>query len=137
MGSASDVTEKGSEIGHSELQCEYFSSHSPPAPPLSCQALFPLSPSFSGSLIPLKPPLLHAHFPPSCLPCFSSSSPNPLSLSFHSPTTSLIRHTHISLKPISLYLFIRHSSSSSLFSILCFSTSLSPLYLFQSSHMWI
>ncbi len=121
-----------SELGHFELQREHFFSHSPPAPPLSYQALFlslPLLstlsflsdlPSYTPTFLPLAPLCFSQIFPP-----------------FHSPPTSLMRHTHISLKPISLYLFIGHPSRFSLFSILCFSPSLSSLYLFQSSHMWI
>lgn len=137
--SVSDVTEGGSEVGHFELQCEYCLSRSPPAPPLSCQALS-LSLSPFSTLIPLTPPLLHAHCSPTRPPThFSSSSPKsfpPLSHSTHF-SNETHSHTSISVKPISPYLSIRRSSLSSLFSILCFSPSLSSLYLFQSSHMWI
>ena len=84
--------------------------------PLSPVEHFPSLQPFSDSLISLRPPLLHSHFSSLLPPIFFSKLFPP----FCTPPTSLKRDTHtafLSKKPIPPYLFISHSSLSSLFSI--------------------
>lgn len=102
--SASKKTLGGSELGHFELHCEYCLSHSPPAPPLSCQALS-LSPllwlSCSSQTFALTSPLFSL-LPPILFFLLSKIFPP-----HRTPPTSLKRHTHTHLSknqspPISL-----------------------------------